>query len=312
MLLESATIEDALQFVEDNSHPKLWRRLAEDGLKASNFVVADKAFVRCNDYHGFQILKRLQQLDDPRKQEAEVAAYFADFGKCEEIYMAMDRPDLAIEMRMKLGDWFKVERLLEEGGGDDAMLVKAWNNIGEYYGHRQKWGKAVPYYTRAKNSEKLIECFYALEDYAGLQTLLNIIPEGQPILHDLGQRFMSVGLCAAAVKAYMKAGDVKAAINCCIFLHQWDQAIQLAENYQYPQIDVLLVTHFHLDHCGSLAYFTETCGYDGPVYMTHPTRAIVPVMLEDCPKVMARRNREPELWTRESVHRCMRRWSPSA
>ena len=240
MLLESATIEDALQFVEDNSHPKLWRRLAEYGLKASNFVVADKAFVRCNDYHGIQFLKRLQQLDDPRKQEAEVAAYFADFGKCEEIYMAMDRPDLAIEMRMKLGDWFKVERLLEEGGGDDAMLVKAWNNIGEYYGHRQKWGKAVPYYTRAKNSEKLIECFYALEDYAGLQTLLNIIPEGQPILHDLGQRFMSVGLCAAAVKAYMKAGDVKAAINCCIFLHQWDQAIQLAENYQYPQIDVLL------------------------------------------------------------------------
>lgn len=26
----------------------------------------------------------------------------------------MDRPDLAIDMRMRLGDWFKVEKLIKE------------------------------------------------------------------------------------------------------------------------------------------------------------------------------------------------------
>lgn len=38
-------------------------------------------------------------------------------------------------------------------------------------------------------------------------------------------------------------------------------------------------SHFHLDHCGALPYFTEMCGYDGPIYMTHPTKAICPILL---------------------------------
>ena len=43
--------------------------------------------------------------------------------------------------------------------------------------------------------------------------------------------------------------------------------------------------HFHLDHCGALPYFTEMVGYDGPVVMTHPTKAIIPLMLDDYMKV---------------------------
>ena len=42
---------------------------------------------------------------------------------------------------------------------------------------------------------------------------------------------------------------------------------------------LLLSSHFHLDHCGALPYFTEMCGYDGPIYMTHPTKAICPILL---------------------------------
>eukprot|EP00163_Fabomonas_tropica_P029695 TRINITY_DN645_c1_g2_i2.p1 TRINITY_DN645_c1_g2~~TRINITY_DN645_c1_g2_i2.p1 ORF type:complete len:101 (+),score=9.35 TRINITY_DN645_c1_g2_i2:103-405(+) len=33
-------------------------------------------------------------------------------------------------------------------------------------------------------------------------------------------------------------------------------------------IDAVIISHFHLDHCGALPYFTEMCGYDGPIYMT--------------------------------------------
>lgn len=38
-------------------------------------------------------------------------------------------------------------------------------------------------------------------------------------------------------------------------------------------------SHFHLDHCGALPYFSEMVGYDGPIYMTHPTKAICPILL---------------------------------
>lgn len=46
-------------------------------------------------------------------------------------------------------------------------------------------------------------------------------------------------------------------------------------------IAAVIITHFHLDHCGALPIFTEHCKYSGPVLMTYPTRALCPVMLED-------------------------------
>ncbi|XP_012530305.1 integrator complex subunit 11 isoform X2 [Monomorium pharaonis] len=50
-------------------------------------------------------------------------------------------------------------------------------------------------------------------------------------------------------------------------------------------IDCVIISHFHLDHCGALPYFTEMVGYTGPIYMTHPTKAIAPILLEDMRKV---------------------------
>lgn len=38
----------------------------------------------------------------------------------------------------------------------------------------------------------------------------------------------------------LQAGDTKAAIDCCVLLHQWDQALQLAHEFNYPQAEGLL------------------------------------------------------------------------
>jgi WD repeat-containing protein 35 len=39
---------------------------------------------------------------------------------------------------------------------------------------------------------------------------------------------------------HLQGGDTKAAIDCCVLLHQWDQALQLAQQYNYPQAEGLL------------------------------------------------------------------------
>jgi cleavage and polyadenylation specificity factor subunit 3 len=51
------------------------------------------------------------------------------------------------------------------------------------------------------------------------------------------------------------------------------------------KIDLLLITHFHLDHCGALPYFLEKTGFEGECFMTHPTKAIYKLILSDYLKV---------------------------
>ena len=46
-----------------------------------------------------------------------MAAYFKRFEEAEKIYIEIDRRDLAVELRTKLGDWFRVVQLLKQGGG---------------------------------------------------------------------------------------------------------------------------------------------------------------------------------------------------
>ena len=52
-------------------------------------------------------------------------------------------------------------------------------------------------------------------------------------------------------------------------------------------IDLVLISHFHLDHCGALPILTEHFNYENPIIMSAPTKAMLPYMLEDFRKVLA-------------------------
>ncbi|XP_057296053.1 integrator complex subunit 11-like [Hydractinia symbiolongicarpus] len=77
-----------------------------------------------------------------------------------------------------------------------------------------------------------------------------------------------------------------------------------------PYIDCLIISHFHLDHCGALPYFTEMCGYDGPIYMTHPTKAICPILLEDFRKIQVERKGDSNFFTSQNIKDCMKKVVP--
>ena len=50
-------------------------------------------------------------------------------------------------------------------------------------------------------------------------------------------------------------------------------------------VDVMLVTHFHLDHCAAVPYAVGHTSFRGRIFMTHPTKAIVGTLLKDFVKV---------------------------
>lgn len=62
-------------------------------------------------------------------------------------------------------------------------------------------------------------------------------------------------------------------------------ALPFFDEVDPESIDLVLITHFHLDHAASLPFFMEKTNYKGPVYMTHPTKAIYKWLLADYVKV---------------------------
>ena len=65
-----------------------------------------------------QFVKHLQKLAEKSKQRAEVAVYFKRFDEAETLYHKMDRPDLAIDMRMRWGAAVQPQR-----HGSSAVLL---------------------------------------------------------------------------------------------------------------------------------------------------------------------------------------------
>jgi WD repeat-containing protein 35 len=253
-LLDTSPINEAHQYIKDHPHPRLWKKLAEKALEQLNFEVADRAFVSCRNYQGIQFVKRLKVLSSRQKQRAEVSAYFGRFEEAEQLYLEAGSKDLAVELRMRLGDWMRVVQLIQSGdAGDDKLLRQAHANIGHYYADRQKWDKATKYYHKAGTYSDLTEAAYAVDDFKLLHKVLKQVPDNGALLKNLGNKFMSVGLCKDAAAAFERAGDAKSAVDCCVLLNQWDKAVEYAEKHNMPQIQGLLTKYAnHLMQKGDL------------------------------------------------------------
>lgn len=67
------------------------RLLAEAAVKKLDLPTAEAAFVRCSDYSGIQLVKKLTNVTNDQLKRAQVAAYFNDFNDAEKLYLEADR-----------------------------------------------------------------------------------------------------------------------------------------------------------------------------------------------------------------------------
>ncbi len=72
-----------------------------------------------------------------------------------------------------------------------------------------------------------------------------------------------------------------------------------APEFNIQELDAVIITHSHLDHCGFLPYLFKY-GYKGPVYCTEPTRDVMSLMLLDYVKIMRYDGKEP-IFTSEEI-----------
>ncbi|XP_039278851.1 WD repeat-containing protein 35 [Nilaparvata lugens] len=225
-LLDKVGLAEATTFIEENPHPRLWRLLAEAAVKKLDLATGEAAFVRCSDYAGIQLVKRLSQVTSDQLKRVLVAAHFNDFNEAERLYLELDRRDLAIQLRQQLGDWFRVIQLMKMGAGStDSQMETAFNNIGHHFADTNNWLSAKEYYEKANNVEML----------------MTSLPEKHPLLPQIGEIFVSVGMCHQAVITYVKSGSLHSAVEACVDLHQWDSAVRLAEMHNMlPEIGRLL------------------------------------------------------------------------
>ncbi|VDM42438.1 unnamed protein product, partial [Toxocara canis] len=241
-LLEKMKIQEATAFIEKNSHPKLWSLLAEVALSRLDTATAEHAYVMLKDYAGIQLIKRVNSIQQEDFKRAEIAVFFGRVDEAEKIYMEHDRRDLAIAMRRKMNDWFRIMEIVQRssGPGDDQLLKQAWNHVGDYYADRQNWVQAAVYYEKGENYEQLIRCYLMNDNYDKLESLSKQLPDGHELLKMIGEIFGGAGLCEQAVNCYLRCDMLNDALDVCIQLNQWESAVQLSKTHNLRDVDALL------------------------------------------------------------------------
>ena len=81
-------------------------------------------------------------------------------------------------------------------------------------------------------------------------------------------------------------------VDCGIF--QGDEARKHPSpeiNFSLSGIESLLLTHVHIDHAGRLPYLLAT-GFDHPIFCSHPTAKLLPLVMEDALKIGFTRSRK--------------------
>ncbi|WP_394210606.1 MBL fold metallo-hydrolase RNA specificity domain-containing protein [Enterovibrio calviensis] len=76
----------------------------------------------------------------------------------------------------------------------------------------------------------------------------------------------------------LDSGSGKLLIDCGLF--QGDETRSLDVEFEVHDIDALLITHAHIDHIGRLPWLLAA-GFKSPIYTTHATASLIPLMLDD-------------------------------
>ena len=244
MLDKGQNMEDIYDYVAKNPSKKLWKTLSQRAMENLDFDTAHKSMLQMNDFDGLDFLKQVKNIDDPEVQKAEIAQYNSQYDEASKLFAKNGRNDLNLAMLMKLGKWDKVSEILNRSGKSTAskedMLKMAYNNYADELFEKKDYDNAEEYYKKAGNIKGLTKCYFAKEDYDKASKMLEVIPEEDEFLEEMGDKFMDLGMCHEAVIAYTKHGNIKKGIENYISCNKWEEAIELSAKNGFIYMEELV------------------------------------------------------------------------
>lgn len=75
------------------------------------------------------------------------------------------------------------------------------------------------------------------------------------------------------------------------------------------EVDIVLITHFHVDHVAALPYFTEKTSFKGEIFMTRPTRVVSELLLNDYVRIIQNnaKIKSEVLYDANDIKSCLRK-----
>ncbi|CAB0034917.1 unnamed protein product [Trichogramma brassicae] len=246
-LLARVGPKEAEAFVRERPHPRLWRLLAEHALRALELDEAENALVRCADYLGIRFVKRLRGMHDAGLRRAEVLAYLGEYDAAERAYLELDRRDLAVTLRLRLGEQPRALQLMRlsttnlgTGSGDAPRAEASW---GEQLALGQQWRAAREHLERGGALERLLDCHYRLEEYEQQLAAVAARLQEPNALRRAGRMLASVGMVQQAVACFVRCAELRLAVDTCVRANRWEQALELARTWRLPGIPELLAKY---------------------------------------------------------------------
>lgn len=92
----------------------------------------------------------------------------------------------------------------------------------------------------------------------------------------------------------LQTPESRVLMDCGVNVASADNAYPFLDvpEFNIKQLDAVIVSHSHIDHIGFIPYLFKF-GYNGPVYMTAPTRDVGSLLLMDYIKIMKSEGKEP-------------------
>ncbi|KAL8443211.1 hypothetical protein Emag_006039 [Eimeria magna] len=232
------TLQQATELAARLSHTTLWKLLADTALAIEQLDVTEEAFVRCEDYIGLQVLKRVRALKTGGEGVAAMAALAGDILKAGAFYEAQNKHIAAASLFLSFGYWNEAANTLNAAStsqrlGDSASLSKVCKSLAEAYGEMGEWQLAINFYKRLPPQEGFLDALFYSENYEELECVGRKLAEGEetPLLLHAAQLVAAAGRGQIAAACFLKADRPNAAIDAAWRGGEWQEAICLAREH---------------------------------------------------------------------------------